>query len=97
MDESTETERRLVAYSKALGYLPCQVVGCNHTHYLLKIYGKDIPTPKELVFELQPGWELRRGRIVPCGRSASADDSLVAGESIPVSMIQFEPEVTPIV
>ena len=91
MDESTETERCLVAYSRSLGYLPCQVVGCNQSHYLLRIYGQDIPTPKELVFELQPGWELRRGRIMP------VNDSLVAGESIPVSMIQFEPEVTPVV
>ena len=91
MKDGTEGQRRLVAYSKALGYMPCDVVGCNQSHYIVRVYGKDIPTPKELVFELQPGWELRDGRIVP------VDAGLAAGEGIPVSMTQFEPEVAPVV
>ena len=86
-----------MAYSKVLGYLPCEVVGCNQSQYLLRIYGQDIPTPKELVFELRPGWKLHKGCIVPSGREASDDDSQITGESPLVSMIQFEPEATPVV
>ena len=90
MDESTDTERCLVAYSKVLGYLPCEVVGCNQSQYLLRIYGQDIPTPKELVFELRPGWKLHKGCIVPSGREAS--DTCVTTRSVVTIRKQVSPE-----
>jgi hypothetical protein len=58
--------RPLVAYSRCFGLLPCIVVGTNSSHLLVLVHGVEIPTPRDLIFELQPGWQLNRhGRITP--------------------------------
>lgn len=78
--------RPLVAYSWCYGLLPCTVVGTNGSHLLVLAHGIEIPTPRELVFELQPGWQLNRhGRITP------ADGVDFPAGQEPPALLQYQP------
>jgi len=79
-------QERTIVYSNTLGMMPCQVVGHNGSHYLVRVAGVTMPVPKELVFELEDGWALQGGRLIgpdgadglvtcPCGTLANESDS----------------------
>ena len=80
---------RIIAFSDVLGPIECQVVGRNRSQYLVQAYGMTIPVPKERVFELAEGWELRNGQIVPVGHEAT-------GEEAP-AILQYEVDPAPAV
>jgi hypothetical protein len=64
-----ESKPRMVCYSKVMGLLPCEIVGQNGSHYLVKLRGtpKPLSVPRELVFKLEEGVELVNGQLVAAG------------------------------
>lgn len=86
-DDGNGTAPRIVAFSDALGPIECQVVGRNRSQYLVHAYGVTIPVPKDRVFELAEGWELRDGQIKPLGHEPT-------GEEAP-ALLQYEMDPTP--
>jgi hypothetical protein len=91
----TDTKpRTIIAWSEVLGAFPCRVIGSNRTHYLVQILegigatGVTMNLPKESVFELQEGWAVQDGQIVP------AEGGEPVGLESP-AVLQFEPETVP--
>jgi len=75
--------KRTIVYSSTLGMLRGHVVGRNGSHYLVRVAGVTMPVPKELVFELEEGWDLQGGRLTgPGGASslATCPSAAAAGE-----------------
>ena len=58
--------QQMVAYSEVMGLLPCEIVGTNESHYLVRVCGmkKPLSVPQSLVFELAEGCTLEHGQIV---------------------------------
>jgi hypothetical protein len=83
-------EARTIVYSRVLGAMPCTVVGANRTHYLVQVYGATIHVSREEVFELQDGWALRDGRVVP-------SEGGEPGRAGAPALLQFEPARAPVV
>lgn len=69
-----EMDKRAVVYSDTLGLVPCQVVGRNDSRYLVRLMGATVHVPKELVFELDDGWELSGGQVVLADRSPDPEE-----------------------
>jgi len=59
-----EAPARTIVYSSVMGLIPCQVVGRNEGNYLVRALGAVMHVPRELVFELAPGFDLVEGQIV---------------------------------
>jgi hypothetical protein len=58
-------EARYAVWSDSLGLMPCEVVGRNRSHYLVRVQGATLPAETWQVFQLADGLTVRNGRIVP--------------------------------
>jgi hypothetical protein len=79
---SDQAAGRTVVFSGTLGLMPCEILGRNEAHYLVRVMGmpKPMSVPRALVFELEQGWELQGGRLVgPSGGAALATCPSTAG------------------
>jgi hypothetical protein len=54
----------LIVWSETLGAVPCRIVGRNHNGFLVEAMGAIVPVDKAQVYELEPGYTVRNGKIV---------------------------------
>jgi len=54
----------LIVWSETLGAVPCRIVGRNHNGFLVEAMGVIVPVDRAQVYELEPGYVVRNGRIV---------------------------------